>query len=191
MRDDPTVVALVESARDGDRAAWDGIVRRYTPLVWAVCRRYRLSGGDLDDVAATVWLRLVERLGALRNPAALPGWLATTTRRECLQLLRERSRQVPVEQDAFADQETTSPDEWLLTQERHIALRTAFSQLPDRCRELLALLTADPPIPYAEIAERLGMAIGGIGPTRQRCLDKLRQQPSIAAMMGTTHTSGR
>lgn len=191
MRDDPTVVALVERARDGDRAAWDEIVRRYMPLVWTVCRRYRLSAGDLEDVAASVWLRLVERLDTLRDPAALPGWLTTTTSRECTRLLRVRSREVPVEQDAFADQETAGPDEWLLTQERHIALRAAFAQLGERCRELLALLTADPAIPYVEIAERLDMAVGGIGPTRQRCLDKLRRQPSIAAMMGTAQTSGR
>jgi len=191
MRDDPTVVALVERARGGEQGAWDEIVRRYMPLVWSLCRRYRLSGGDVDDVAASVWLRLVERLDTIRDPAALPGWLATTARRECMQLIRTRERQVPTEQDLFPDEASEGADERLLAEERHIALRVAFAELPERCQELLTLLSADPPIPYIEIANRLGMAIGGIGPTRKRCLDRLRQQPSIAAIMGIAPTSGR
>ena len=88
MRDDPSVIALVARVRDGDQEAWDEIVERYSPLVWSICVRYRLSRQDIDDVGQSVWLLLVEQIGSLREPAALPGWLATTTRRECLRVLR-------------------------------------------------------------------------------------------------------
>src|ERR1700744_4225321 len=88
MRDDPAVIALVTQARDGDQRAWNEIVDRYAPLVWAICRRYQLSRTDTDDVAQTVWLLLVEQLGRLRQPAALPGWVAPPTPREGLRVLR-------------------------------------------------------------------------------------------------------
>src|SRR6185503_13446842 len=97
MRDDPTVVALVTRARDGDKDAWDELVERYAPLVWSVCRRYRLAAADTDDVGQSVWLRLVEHLPGLREPAALPGWIATTTQRERYRLLRATSRVEPVD----------------------------------------------------------------------------------------------
>lgn len=183
MRDDPTVVELVERARDGDQSAWDQIVERYAPLVWSVCRRLGLSGPDTDDVGAAVWLRLVERLDGLREPAALPGWLATTTRREGLGLLRTKNRQLPVDDERIPDQAGPASDEWLLRQEKHIALRAAFAELSERCRQLLSMLFSDPPKPYAEIAEQLGMTVGGIGPNRQRCLEKLRGNPAIAALL--------
>ena len=191
MRDDPTVVGLVERARDGDARAWDALVTRYAPLVWAVCRRHGLGGADAEDVAASVWLRLVERLDTIREPAALPGWLATTVRRECLVLLRSRRRQVLVGDEAGLDTTDDDPayDEWLVTQERHIALRVAFDHLPDNCRRLLALLFADPPAPYGEISSRTGTPVGAIGPTRRRCLDKLRRDPVLAAVVDPPHAA--
>jgi RNA polymerase sigma factor (sigma-70 family) len=191
MRDDPTVVMLVEQARAGDQDAWDRIVKRFSPLVWSVCRRYSISGVDAEDVAASVWLRLVERLGTIREPAALAGWIATTTRRECLQALRAASRQVPTENDVFPDEAGADTDEWLLKQERHIVLRLAFVELSERCRRLLAILFDDPATPYADIATTLGIAIGGIGPTRMRCLDRLRRSPQVVALMDTAPTRGR
>ena len=97
MRDDPTVVDLVTRARDGDKDAWDELVERYAPLLWSVCRRYRLSPADAEDVGQSVWLRLVEHLPGLRESAALPGWIATTTQRECYRLLRASSRVEPVD----------------------------------------------------------------------------------------------
>ena len=87
MRDDPTVVALVTRAAGGDPAAWDEIVERYAPLVWGICARFQLSNHDREDVSQNVWLLLVEQLGKLREPAALPGWIATTTHRECLRVV--------------------------------------------------------------------------------------------------------
>jgi RNA polymerase sigma factor (sigma-70 family) len=173
VRDDPTVRKLVERALDGDQEAWDAIVRRYAPLVWSRCRELGLSGSDAEDVAASVWLRLVERLHTLREPAALPGWIATTTRREGLHLLRGTSRVVPVEDDVWGADES-AVDEELLRQELHIALREAFAELDERCRRLLSMLFSEPPTPYAVICDELDMKIGSIGPSRQRCLEKLR-----------------
>lgn len=181
MRDDPAVVALVRRAAGGDQTAWDAIVDRYAPLVWGICRRYRLSDVDADDVGANVWLRLVERLGTIKEPAALPGWLATTTRNECLQVLRAKKRHVPVENPDFRDEEGPPSDEWLLRQERHIALRAALDTLSDRCRRLLTLLFGEPPTPYATISDTLGMPVGAIGPSRARCLDALRRSPALTA----------
>jgi len=88
MRDDPVVIALVGRARDGDQTAWDQIVERFAPLAWSICRRHRLSDADANDVGQNVWLRLVEHLPSLREAAALPGWLTTTTRRACLRAQR-------------------------------------------------------------------------------------------------------
>ena len=195
MRDDSSVVALVSRARDGDQEAWDEIVARYAPLVWATCRRHGLSGADVDDVGASVWLRLVERLDTIREPAALPGWLATTARRECLHLLRAKGRQVLAADDdgivALSDATRTDPDvdEWLLAQERHIALRAAFAELPQHCQQLLSLLFTDPPTPYAQIGATLGMAVGAIGPNRQRCLDRLRSSAALAALLASPQTT--
>lgn len=181
--DDQLVADLVAKARDGDQRAWDQIVERYASLVWAVCRRHRLSRADADDVGACVWLRLVERLDTIREPAALPGWLATTTRRECLRVLRRKDREMPVDdhQD-LADDETPSAADFVLAQERQIALRTAFAELPERCRELLELLFTGASTSYDEISETLGIPVGTIGPTRQRCLSKLRERPALAAL---------
>src|SRR3954464_15518455 len=90
MPQPPEVEQLVEAARAGDAAAWDALVERYLPLVTAVIRRLRLSASDADDVNQTVWLRLVEHLDGLREPRALPGWLATTARHEGLRMLKRR-----------------------------------------------------------------------------------------------------
>lgn len=189
MRDDPAVVDLVGRARDGDKAAWDEIVERYAALVLAVCRRHRLSPADTDDVGACVWLRLVERLDSIRDPAALPGWLATTTRNQCLNLLRTKNRESTFDVDQTADEVVPASDEWLLLQERYIALRVGFAELPDRCRQLLAMLFADPPESYTTICATMGLRIGSIGPTRQRCIERLRQSASLAALLEASPAS--
>jgi RNA polymerase sigma factor (sigma-70 family) len=181
--DDGSIPALVARARAGDQAAWDRIVELHAPLVRAVCARHRLSAADADDVAATVWLRLVERLNTIREPAALPGWLATTTRNECLQLLRTRNRNIPMETEDVVDDGAPAADDWLVREERFIALRAAFTQLSEKCQRLLSLLFTEPPIPYVEISGMLGMAVGGIGPNRMRCLEMLRRTNLIAALM--------
>ncbi|HEY2488906.1 MAG TPA: sigma-70 family RNA polymerase sigma factor [Streptosporangiaceae bacterium] len=186
MRDDSSVSALVARARDGDQPAWNEIVERYAPLVWSICNRYRLSRPDIDDIGQTVWLLLVEQLGNIRQPAALPGWLATTTQRECLRVLRAASRYdsfgSSVDNQELPDQSAPVIEQEVIEAELHAALRTAFAGLPARCRQLLSMLLSDPPHSYAEISATVPIAIGSIGPQRARCLDKLRRSPALAAL---------
>jgi len=189
MRDDPTVVSLVVRAGDGDEGAWDELVERYAPLIWSICRRYRLQPGDTDDVGQGVWLRLIEHLPGLREPAALPGWIATTAQRECLRLLRLSSRVDPVdpvdsrEVGEHAVDHYAVAEEEVLRHERRRIVRAAFGQLSQRCQLLLAMITQDPPAPYDEISRKLHMPMGSIGPNRARCLDRLRRAPALATLV--------
>ena len=186
---DCSVSDLVARARSGDRQAWDALVERYAPLIWSICRRHRLGRADADDVGQSVWLRLLNQLDRIREPAALPGWLSTTTRRECLHVLS--AAQGPhatiyaLDVESLPDQRAGTADQELLAAERHAALRAAFTQLPPNGQQLLALLTADPPTPYADISAQLGIPVGSIGPTRSRYLDKIRRHPAIAALINT------
>lgn len=184
---DGGLTALVTSAAAGDRSAWNALVERYAPLVHATCRRWRLDPADVADVSQTVWLRLVENLGRLREPQALPGWLRTTTARECNRLYHARRRERPDDLGAYlarSPAEESGPvDERLLTDERHAALRAAVTELPERCQRLLGLLMRDPPTSYTDISARLGMPCGAIGPNRARCLDRLRRSPSLRALL--------
>jgi RNA polymerase sigma factor (sigma-70 family) len=190
------VSSLVAGARAGDRQAWDALVERYAPLIWSTCRRYRLDVVDAADVSQNVWLHLVAHLGSLRDPAALSGWLATTARHECGRVLRAARGSLRVgsglDVRALPDEQAAAVEQDLLTAERHAALRAALDDLPAHCQRLIALLIADPPVPYAEISARLGIPVGSIGPARRRCLDKLRQHPAIAALAdiqaGTAHS---
>ena len=187
MRDDSVITDLVTRARHGDQRAWDALVERYAPLAWSICRRYRLSRADADDVGQTVWLLLVSGLDHVRDPAALTGWIATTTRRECGKVRRAARpwHTARWELDAIPDTGTEPAESQLLAAERHAALRQAFGCLPPRCQQLLAMLIEDPPVPYAQISARLGIPAGSIGPTRRRCLHKLRRHPAIAALIHT------
>ena len=182
MHDDPT--ALVTRARHGETQAWDDLVDRYAPLMWSICRRHRLGRADAEDVAQSVWMRLAGQLASLRDPAALPGWLATTTRRECGRVRRAaRNQEAPRHRPDIPDMTTGAAEAELLSAECHAALRDALTRLPPGSRQLITLLIADPPVPYAEISARLGIPVGSIGPSRGRCLDKLRRDPAIAALI--------
>ena len=127
-------------------------------------------------------------LGKLRDPAALPGWLVTTTRRECSRALRAAARassiagQVPDTQ-ASSDQHTVTAEQELLRAEQHAVLREALSHLPQQGQQLIALLTSDPPLSYAQISAKLGIPTGSIGPNRRRYLDKLRSYPAVANLI--------
>jgi RNA polymerase sigma factor (sigma-70 family) len=185
VRDDPTVVALVTRAAGNDPAAWNEIVERYAPLVWSICTRFQLIGSDREDVAQNVWLLLVEQLEKLRVPAALPGWLATTTRRECLRVVtaaRKSERLGTGLDDALQFVDNTMIDEEILMAERNAALRVAFAELPPRCQRLLAMLTSDPPCSYAEISATLDIPMGSIGPQRARCLERLRKSSALTGL---------
>jgi RNA polymerase sigma factor (sigma-70 family) len=189
VRDDPSVVALVTRAAGSDEGAWHELVDRYAPLVWSICARYQLGAPDIEDVGQTVWLGLVEQLAneKLREPAALPGWLATTTQRECVRVLRARGKYqvfgsdpddggMPAQADAMVIEEE------VLLAERNALLRAALAELADADQRLLALLLRDPPLSYAEIGVILGMPPGSIGPTRQRCLRRLGRSPLLAGL---------
>ena len=143
MRDDPRVVALVTRASGGDQDAWHELVDRYASLVYTICTRYRLSNHDIEDVGQNVWLLLVEQLGKLREPAALPGWLATTTARECLRVVTAASKADRLGtglDDSVLFVDDAVIDEELLLAERNAALRAAFAELPSRCQQLLSML---------------------------------------------------
>jgi RNA polymerase sigma factor (sigma-70 family) len=184
MRDDPVVLSLVSRARDGDQHAWNEIVDRYAPLVWSISSRYGMTRHEIDDIGQTVWLLLVEHLEKLRQPAALAGWLATTTRRECLRMLRAERR---YDRSRSADDSQSPSDlvveEEVLAAEVNAALRTAFGELPARCRRLLSMLLHDPPLSYAEISASLEIPVGSIGPQRARCLNRLRHSPALAGLI--------
>ena len=165
---------LVRAAAGGDQGAWDALVARYVGLVWATARSYRLDDADASDVVQTTWLRLVEHLDRLRDPAAVGSWLATTARNEALRVIRVRSREVVT--DELDEPSDEAPlDRGLLDTERDGAVRLAFAQLRERCQGLLRLLSMDEPPSYEEIAAALDMPIGAIGPTRARCLEQLRR----------------
>jgi RNA polymerase sigma factor (sigma-70 family) len=189
MRDDPSVIALVTGVREGSQEAWNEIVERYSPLVWSICQRYRLSRQDVDDVGQTVWLLLVERIGSLREPAALPGWLATTTRRECLRVLRTAGKRdaaaLPPEDQMPADPDAAMIEEEIIAAERDAALRAAFAELPPTCHQLLSLLISDPPPSYADVSASLGLPVGSIGPMRARCLARLRRSPHLTDVLAS------
>jgi len=185
--DDQGAAGLVARARDGDTQAWDALVERYAPLIWSICRKYRLGRDDADDVGQRVWLRLVDQLDKFREPAALPGWLVTTTRRECGRVWRAARGPHAVvcalDAENIPDERAGAAEQDLLAAERYAALREAFTDLPPVGQRLIAMLIADPPVPYAEISARLGIPVGSIGPTRRRCLDKMRRHPAIAALI--------
>jgi RNA polymerase sigma factor (sigma-70 family) len=172
----PDTAALVQRAATGDQLAWEQLVDQYTRLVFAVTRSFRLSDSDASDVSQTAWLRLLEHIDRI-DPARVGAWLVVTTRRECLRIIALRKRVVlSYEDDAFEGVAgiQPDPDEALLADERALDVRRALDTLPERWQQLLGMLMADPPLPYAVISETLGLPIGSIGPMRGRCLDKLR-----------------
>jgi len=167
---------LVIQAAAGDQEAWSRLVDHYARLVWAVTRSFRLTDSDASDVSQVVWLRLLEHIDRV-DPVRVGAWLVVTTRRECLRVLAFRKRVLlTYEPDDFAAVAADGPelDADMLADERAVDVRRALESLPDRWQQLLGMLMADPPAPYAEISEKLGVPIGSIGPIRGRCLEKLR-----------------
>jgi RNA polymerase sigma factor (sigma-70 family) len=169
--------ALLDAAKLGDQSAWEALVGQFNGLVWSIARGYRLDIADAGDAVQMTWLRLVENLTRIRDPERLASWLATTTRRECLQLLRRSGRERPaLEEDALLEiADGAAPvDAALLLDERDRALWRAFMSIGERCQRLLRVLMASPPPSYQEVSAALDMPVGTIGSARQRCLTQLR-----------------
>lgn len=172
---------LVNACREGQAGAWDALVARYERLVYTIPFRYGLPQWEADDVFQSVWMALLNHLPRLKEPERIAAWLVTTARRACWDRRRgaehERTRSVdpadlPEPEPWF---ESVSPEEIVTRFDDHRALHGALRQLGERCRRLLHYLYSDPEqLPYADIAVRLNMAVGSIGPTRARCLEKLR-----------------
>jgi RNA polymerase sigma factor (sigma-70 family) len=160
-------------------------------VIWSTVRRYRLNDSDSYDVTQTTWLRLVQNIERIEDPTRLGGWLATTASRESLRILAQRQRVVPTDDSTVfdrSDPHSDNADAGLIGEERDTAINELFEQLTPGCRELLALLMADPPMNYQEIAGKLEMPVGSIGPTRGRCLKKLN---ALAAERGIDLTALR
>lgn len=170
-----TTSGRLHAALDGDGDAWAEIVDQYTNLLWWIARGYRLDEAASADVVQTVWFQLVQHGRSITDPDKLAGWLSTTARRESLRRAKARSRTIAT--DALDDQPdltSTSAEEQVVDDELTSIALAAYRELGDDCRRLLALLCEDEPRSYAEIATLLGTTPGYIGPTRQRCLKKLR-----------------
>jgi RNA polymerase sigma factor (sigma-70 family) len=174
-RTDEAVSRLVVAAAAGDQRAWNALVHEFSGLLWAVARAHRLHDADAADVVQATWLRLLEHLGRLHDPARVGAWLATTARRECLRVVRDHGRVTPFGEDLPEGESADMPPlDVMLEHERDEALWRAFCRLRESDQALLRLLMAEPRPPYEEIATALDMPIGSIGPTRQRTLERLR-----------------
>jgi RNA polymerase sigma factor (sigma-70 family) len=189
--DSAEVTAVVRRATEGDQAAWKAIVEEYGGMVQAVARGYRLSEGQTADAVQTTWLRLVEHLAAIREPDRLPGWLATTTRRQCLAILRKADREQPTDScddglgtspDPYWAPEEAGPEVTAVRQDHRVLVRRALATLPEQHRMLIGLLACSPPPSYQEISAGLGMPTGSIGPTRKRILARLRVELEAAGL---------
>lgn len=171
------VAHLVGLAAAGEERAWRALVDEFAGVVWAVTRAHRLDHADAADVVQATFVRLVEHLGRLQQPDQVGAWLATTARRECLLVLRQRKRVVPPG-DALPEPVDDRPEHGsaLVTEERDATLWSAFERLRPRDKALLRMLMADPAPSYEEISAALEMPIGSIGPTRARALERLRRE---------------
>ena len=173
------VARLVRRAADGDRQAWERLVDQYARLIWSITGEFRLTESDAADVAQTTWLRLLEHIHRIQYPDRVGSWLAATARNECLRNIAAHKRVVLGHDDGDLDDAAAlepDVDARLIADERAQVVQDAMSSLPRRWQRLLELLMADPPASYAEISDQLGLPIGSIGPTRGRCLARLRVQ---------------
>lgn len=175
---------LLRRAGAGDSSAWNDLVDRFGQMVWSIARGFRLDDATAKDVSQTVWLKLIENIDRIADPERLPGWLATTARREALRVSKARDRDLPTDFEYdVADQTSPSLDEMLIDEEENRTVVSAFATLDSTCQQLLRLMTIEPALTYEEISESTGRPIGSLGPTRSRCLDKLKA--AISRISGT------
>lgn len=165
---------LLKSAAVGDQPAWNALIDQFGQMVWSIARSFRLDEATAKDVSQTVWLRLVENLDRINDPERLPGWLATTCRREALRLVKLRDRTVPTDFDYDIEDESPPMEAMLIEDEEIRVVVAAFHTLGDDCRQLLRLLTVEPALSYEEISEVIDRPVGSLGPTRARCIERLK-----------------
>jgi len=170
---------VLRACREGQARAWREIVHRYTRLVLGIARAMGLQSDDADEVFQLTFSTLFRSLARLRQPDRIEAWLVTASRRATLRLLRDRRRRLRLaERHAASAPEATAPpaDEQVESvRERERAAR-ALRSLAEPCRTLLTGLFADQRMPYRELAERLGLAVGSLGSQRARCLQRLRRR---------------
>jgi RNA polymerase sigma factor (sigma-70 family) len=174
---DADLGGLLERARDGDQESLRDLVRTLNPVLWRVARAQGLTAEDAADVVQTAWLELLRRLHEIQTPRAVTAWLITTTRRESWHRRQHARRDLPdgaAALDAAIDP-GPMPYEQLLTDERDRVLWRHFERLSERCRDLLRIVSQVERPDYTVIAEAFDMPHGSIGPTRGRCLTKLRE----------------
>jgi len=171
---------LVGACLRGDAAAWEALIARYQRLVYGIALRAGLPPADADDVFQNVSLKICLHLDSLRDHAALTGWVGAVTRRECLRRHRRRAGEpetTPLDDARDVPGGEPPADEALLREERAHEVRRGLEELPPACQRLLGLLYgSEEPPPYADVAVRLGVPLGSIGPTRARCLKRLRKK---------------
>lgn len=176
MAESSSVAEVFAGARDGDERAWNELVDRFSSTVWAIARGTGLSDAEASDAQAATWMKLLTRMDSIRSPERLPGWLRTTARNEAITIIRRRSRTdatAPDQFDRFISSDE-SPEDELEVAEDVALVRESLARLDQPCQELLRLLFGDLVLSYAEVSELLDLPVGSIGPTRQRCLQKLR-----------------
>jgi len=177
LRSKKSLESLVKECREGDPDAWAALVDRFQALVYSIPIKHGLGADDAADVFQTTFQTLHANLNQIRNDATLAKWLAVTAARESLKVLRIKRRtvdsddfsleQVVANEDSNA--ESSAIESW-----QAVAVREAVDKMTGRCKELVALLYFEE-LAYDEITARMGIPIGAIGPTRARCLDKLRK----------------
>ncbi len=171
---------LVEECLKGNEQAWGVLVDKYKNLIFSVVLKYGASQEEAADIFQGVWLDAYNDLPKLRKKAAFKGWLMKITTHKCYRWKEQQRRQNMHETNeidpALFEEELAAPVEDMAEAEQDQAVRDAILSLPDRCREMVRMLFyTDPPVPYAEVAERLGLATGSIGFIRGRCLQKLQK----------------
>jgi RNA polymerase sigma factor (sigma-70 family) len=170
-----TTEVVVKRAAGGDEQAWRELHRRYARLIAAIARSSGCPAADRPDVQQAVWMRLVDHIERLRQPAALAGWLTVVTRTECLRRAGSRPEMVYDYEIESVPDDGDEPLAAVLDADRRAAVRTAVAALPPRRRALIETMLDRPELCYEELAGCLSMPVGSIGPSRQRSLDELRE----------------
>lgn len=174
---------LRQQAMAGSERAWRSLVDTLKGVAWKVLNSYDISAEDRNDAFASTFFHLFERLESIREPAKLPGWVATTARNEANAAYRRQRRLNPMAEVPTRAVATIDPGERMEDDQLHSAIGRAFGRLSPEHQALMRLLTADPPVPYEDVSRLLGIPIGSIGPTRQRCLQRLRNSPELIPFM--------